>query len=148
MSPKPLKAPASCACVHVADTWCSDETWCRVKKTMRKEFIQPAARSTDPAEGGQQAASSGSAAGRHQAIGHMFATSQGRAASRNDTKFVCVGCRTKHLEQLESKNILVREMREILSFRGDHSRSAFPNGNNLTNESNTVLRGRSYITST
>jgi len=35
---------------------------------------QPAARSTDPAVGGQQAASSG----RHQATGHMFATSQDR----------------------------------------------------------------------
>ena len=83
---------------------------------MCKELIQPAARSTDPAVGGQQAASSG----RHQATGHMFATSLGRAVSRN-TKFVCVGCRTKLLDQLESKNILVREMREILSFRGAYS---------------------------
>jgi len=30
-------------------------------------------------------------------------------------------------------------MREILSFRGDYSSSAFPNGINLTNESNTVV---------
>ena len=36
----------------------------------------------------------------------LFATSQDRAASRT-TKFVCVGCRTKHLDQLESTNILV-----------------------------------------
>ena len=85
---------------------------------MRKEFIQPAARSTDPAVVGQQAASSG----RHQANGHMFATSQDRAVSRI-TKFVCVGCCPKHLDQLESKNILV--LREILSFREDYSRSAF-----------------------
>jgi len=45
--------------------------------------------------------------------------------------------RTKHLDQLESKNILV--LREILSFRGDYSRSAFPNGYNLTNESKTLV---------
>ena len=45
-----------------------------------------------------------------------------RAASRN-TKFVCVGCRTKHLDQLENKNIFV--LRGILSFREDYSRSAF-----------------------
>ena len=50
---------------------------------MRKELIQPAARSTDPAVGGQRAASSGYAAGRHQATDHMFDTSQDRAASRN-----------------------------------------------------------------
>jgi len=103
---------------------------------MRKELIQPAARSTDSAVGGQQAASSGLAAGCHQATGHMLATSQDRAASRN-TKFVCVGCRIKHLDQLENKNILV--LRGILSFREDYSRSAFPNGNNLTNESNTLV---------
>jgi len=36
---------------------------------MQKELIQPAARSTDPAVGGQQVARSG----RHQATGHMFA---------------------------------------------------------------------------
>ena len=59
LSQKPFKAPASCACVHFADTWCSDETWCKVKNTMRKELIQPAARSTDQAVSGQQAASSG-----------------------------------------------------------------------------------------
>ena len=75
---------------------------------MRKELI-PAARSTDPAMGGQ-------AAGRHQATGHMFAASQDRAASRN-TKFVCVGCRTKHLDQLESEDILV--LRGILFFTLD-----------------------------
>jgi len=83
LSQKPFKAPASCAWVHFADTWC------KVKKTTRKELIQRAARSNDPAVGGQQAASSGWAAGRNQAAGHMFATSQDRAASRN-SKFVCV----------------------------------------------------------
>jgi len=104
LSQKPFKATASCAWVHFADTLCLDETWCKVKKTMRKELIQPAARSTDPAVGGQQAASSG----RHQATGHMFATSQDRAASRS-TKFDCVGCRTRHLDQLESKIFLFWE---------------------------------------
>ena len=59
----------------------------------------------------------------------MFATSQDRAASRN-TKFVCVGCRTNHLDQLESKNILVLKGIGLLSFREDYS--AFPDGNNLT----------------
>ena len=52
-------------------------------------------------------------------------------------KYVCGGCGTKHLDQLESKNILV--LRGILSFREDYSRSAFPNGNNLTNESNILV---------
>jgi len=41
------------------------------------------------------------------------------------------------LDQLVSKNILV--FGGILSFREDYSRSAFPNGNNLTNESNTLV---------
>ena len=80
-------------------------------KTMRKELIQPAARSTDPAVGGGQ---QGASSGRRQATGHMFATTHDRAASRSK-KFVCVGCRTKYLDQLESKSILV--LRGILSFR-------------------------------
>ena len=48
---------------------------------MRKELLQPAARSTEPAVGGQQVASSGQAVGRLQATDHMFATSQYRAAA-------------------------------------------------------------------
>ena len=57
------------------------------------------------------------------AVNRPRAPARLRAASRN-TKFVCVGCRTKHLDQLESKNIFV--LRGILSFREDYSRSAFP----------------------
>jgi len=68
---------------------------------MRKELIQPAARSTDPAVGGQQAASSG----RHQATGHMFATSQDWAASRI-TKFVLVAAPNIWTNS-KVKNILV-----------------------------------------
>ena len=87
-------------------------------KTMRKELIQPTARSTDPAVGGQQAASSG----RHQATGHIFATSQDRAASRS-TKFVVVAAPNMWTNS-KVKNILV--LRGILSFGEDYSRSAFP----------------------
>ena len=38
LSQKPFKAPASCAWVHFADTWCSDETWCKVKKQCVKNW--------------------------------------------------------------------------------------------------------------
>jgi len=40
--------------------------------------------------GGQQAVRSVWAAGRHQATGHMFATSQDRAAGHNQNLFVLV----------------------------------------------------------
>jgi len=44
LSQKPFKAPALCAWVHFAVTWCSDETWCKVKKQCienRRILISP-----------------------------------------------------------------------------------------------------------
>ena len=80
---------------------------------MKNQFIQPAAWPTDPTVGGRQAANSDYAAGRHQATGHIFATSQDQ------------GCTYTTLQAKTGPPVAIQNLIVLVAARTGHLAAAF-----------------------